>query len=344
MIYGPLPWRTCSGRLTRFGALVLVALTLAMVTLMSLRIGSIGVTTADAVNALFNFTPESYEETVVRSLRLPRTAIGLGVGAALAVAGAAMQAVTRNPLAAPSILGVNSGAAFGVVCAVFFAGLTHPLQFVWFAFAGGIAASALVYAISSAGYGGASPVKLVLAGVVMSALLGSWLTGLLLLDQQALDVVRFWLAGSLAGRDIAVFYTVLPFLAVGIACTVLLGNQLNVLSLGEDTARSLGMRTSRMRGLIIFLVVLLAGGSVAVAGPIGFVGLAVPHIVRIVSGPDYRWVLAFAVLVGPLLLLGADIAGRIVIRPSEVQVGIITAIVGAPFLIFLARQRRVADL
>ena len=340
MIYGPLPWRTCSGRLTRFGALVLVALTLALVTLMSLRIGSFPVTTADAVNALFNFTPESYEETVVRSLRLPRTAIGLGVGAALAVAGAAMQAVTRNPLAAPSILGVNSGAAFGVVSAVFFAGLTHPLQFVWFAFAGGIAASALVYAISSAGYGGASPIKLVLAGVVVSALLGSWLTGLLLLDQQALDVVRFWLAG----RDIVVFYTVLPFLAVGIACTVLLGNQLNVLSLGEDTARSLGMRTSRMRGLIILLVVLLAGGSVAVAGPIGFVGLAVPHIVRTVSGPDYRWVLAFSVLVGPLLLLGADIAGRIVIRPSEVQVGIITAIVGAPFLIFLARQRRVADL
>ena len=344
MIYGPLPWRTCSGRLTRFGALVLVALTLAVVTLMSLRIGSIGVSTADAVNALFNFTPESYEETVVRSLRLPRTVIGLGVGAALAVAGAAMQAVTRNPLAAPSILGVNSGAAFGVVSAVFFAGLTHPLQFVWFAFAGGIAASALVYAISSAGYGGVSPVKLVLAGVVVSALLGSWLTGLLLLDQQTLDVVRFWLAGSLAGRDIAVFYTVLPFLAVGIACTVLMGNQLNVLSLGEDTARSLGMRTGRMRGLIILLVVLLAGGSVAIARPIGFVGLAVPHIVRTVSGPDYRWVLAFAVLVGPLLLLGADIAGRIVNRPSEVQVGIITAIVGAPFLIFLARQRRVADL
>lgn len=340
----PLPWRAGDSRVTRFGALVLVALTLAVVTLMSLRIGSFGVTTADAVNALFNFTPESYEETIVRSLRLPRTVIGICVGAALAVAGAAMQAVTRNPLAAPSILGVNSGAAFGVVIAAFFIGLTHPLQFVWFAFAGGIAASALVFAISSAGYGGVSPVKLVLAGVVMSALLGSWLTGLLLLDQQALDVVRFWLAGSLADRDIAVFYTVLPFLVIGIICTVLLGNQLNVLSLGEDTARSLGMRTSRMRGLIIFLVVLLAGGSVAVAGPIGFVGLAVPHIVRTVSGPDYRWVLAFGVLVGPLLLLGADIAGRVVIRPSEVQVGIITAIVGAPFLIFLARQRRVANL
>ena len=340
----PPRWRSVDGPVTRFGVLVLVALTLSVVTLMSLRIGSISVTTADAVNALFNYTPESYEETVVRSLRLPRTVIGLGVGAALGVAGAAMQATTRNPLAGPSILGVNSGAAFGVVCAVFFGNLTHPLQFVWFAFAGGLIAAVVVYSISSAGYGGVSPVKLVLAGVVVSALLSSWLTGILLLDQQTLDVVRFWLAGSLAGRDMGVFFTVLPFLAAGVAGMVLLGNQLNVLSLGEDTARSLGMRTSRMRGLIILLVVLMAGGSVAVAGPIAFVGLAVPHMVRAASGPDYRWVLAFSVLVGPLLLLSADIAGRVVIRPSEVQVGIITALVGAPFLIFLARHRRIADL
>ena len=227
---------------------------------------------------------------------------------------------------------------------MFFANLTHPLQFAWFAFAGGLTAAAVVYAISSAGYSGASPVKLVLAGVIVSAILSSWLTGLLLLDQQALDVVRFWLAGSLAGRDMGVFFAVLPFLAVGVAGMVLMGNQLNVLSLGEDAARSLGMRTSRMRALIMLLVILMAGGSVAIAGPIGFVGLAVPHIVRAASGPDYRWVLAFSMLIGPLLLLGADIAGRVVIRPSEVQVGIITVLVGAPFLIFLARQRRIADL
>ena len=196
---------------TRIGALVVAALALAVVTLMSLRIGSFSVTTEDAVNAVFDYSPESYEETVVRSLRIPRTIIGIGVGAALGVAGAAMQAVNRNPLAAPSILGVNSGAAFGVVTAVFFADFTHPFQFIWFAFAGGLAASLAVYAISSAGQGGVSPVKLVLAGVVVSAVLGSWLTALLLLDQQTLDIVRFWLAGSLAGRDINVFFSVLPF-------------------------------------------------------------------------------------------------------------------------------------
>ena len=287
----------------RFAALVLAALTLVTVTLMSLRIGSFDVTTADAVNALFSYTPESYEETVVRSLRLPRTAIGLGVGAALAVAGAAIQAVTRNPLAAPSILGVNSGAAFGVVAAVFFAGLTHPLQFVWFAFAGGIGASALVYAISSAGYGGASPVKLVLAGVVVSALQGSWLTGLLLLDQQALDVVRFWLAGSLAGRDMAVFYTVLPFLAVGVACTVLLGNQLNVLSWEKTRRAPWACGPAACEAWSCFSSCSSPAGPWQWPAPLGSLGWRCP-LVRVVSGPDYRWVLAFSVFVGPLLLLG----------------------------------------
>lgn len=333
-----------TGLMTRGVALVVLAIALVGVSLMSLRVGSISITNQDAINALFNYSPDSYEETVVRSLRLPRTIIGLGVGAALAVAGAAMQAVTRNPLAGPSILGVNSGAAFGVVTAVFFGHLTHPLEFVWFAFAGGLAASALVYGIASAGPGGASPVKLALAGVIMSALLSSWLTALLLLDQQTLDVVRFWLAGSLAGRDLEVFYYVAPFLGLGVVGMLLLGHQLNILSMGDDTAKSLGMRTGRMRALITILVVLLAGASVAAAGPIGFVGLAVPHIVRTITGPDYRWVLIFSLIVGPLLLLSADIAGRVVARPSEVQVGIVTAILGAPFLIGLARQRRIAEL
>lgn len=333
-----------SSRLMRSGVLALLSLALVFVCLLSLRVGSIGITNADALDALFDYSSESYEQTVVRTLRLPRTVIGLGVGAALALAGAAMQAATRNPLADPSILGINNGAAFGVVTAVFFGHLTEPIQFVWFAFAGGFAAAVIVYAIGSVGPGGASPVKLALAGVIVSALLSSWLTALLLLDQQTLDVVRFWLAGSLAGRDISIFYTVLPFLAIGIVGTLLIGHQLNILSLGEDTARSLGMRTGLMRLLVAALVVLLAGASVAVAGPIGFVGLAVPHMVRSLSGPDYRWVLAYSLIVGPLLLLSADIAGRVIARPSEIQVGIVTAVLGAPFLIALARQRKVAQL
>jgi iron complex transport system permease protein len=323
--------------------LLLVAGALAFVVILSLRIGSIGITNADAFDALFRYRPESYEQTVVRTMRLPRTVIGLGVGAALAVAGAAMQATTRNPLADPSLLGVNSGASFAIVTAVYFGHLTHPLQYVWFGFLGALGAALLVYVIGAAGAGGATPVKLALAGVIVSALLGAWSTALLLLSKQTLDVVRFWLAGSLAGRDLTLFFAVVPFLALGVGGMLLLGRQLNLLSLGEETARALGMRTGRMRAVVALLVVLMAGASVAAAGPIGFVGLAVPHLVRAMVGPDYRWVLPFCVLVGPLLLLSADIAGRVVARPAELQVGIITALVGAPFLIALARQRRVGD-
>jgi iron complex transport system permease protein len=317
---------------------------LAMVLLLSLRIGSIDITTGDAVDALFAYDPASYEQTVVRSLRLPRTLIGLCVGAALAVAGATMQAATRNPLAGPSILGVSSGAAFAIVTAVFFGHMTSPLQYIWFAFVGALIASTLVYFVASIGQGGTSPVKLALAGAVVTALLGAWTTALLLLSQQTLDVVRFWLAGSLAGRDLAVLAAVLPFMVIGLLGALLFGHQLNILSLGDDTARALGMRTGWVRGACAVLVVLLTGAAVAAAGPIGFVGLAVPHLVRAVVGPDYRWVLPYAAVVGPGLLLTADILGRVVARPAEVQVGIVTAFCGAPFLIYLARHRRVAEL
>ena len=325
-------------------ALILIIAALVIVSLLSLRIGSINVTNSDALDAIFSYDDTSYEQTVVRSLRLPRTMVGLGVGAALAVAGAAMQAVTRNPLAGPSILGVNSGAAFLLVLAIFFGQLTHPLQYIWFAFAGALGAAALVYGIASAGSGGASPVKLALAGVIVSSLLSSWMTAMLLLNEQALEVVRFWLAGSLAGRDVQVFWWVSPFLFGSVIGMALLSSQLNVLSLGDDTARALGMRTGLVRGTVTVLVVLMTGAAVAAAGPIGFVGLAVPHIVRFFTGPDYRWVMAFCIVTGPLLLLSADIVGRIVAKPSELQVGIVTALVGAPFLIILARQRRSASL
>jgi iron complex transport system permease protein len=239
---------------------------------------------------------------------------------------------------------VNSGAAFAIVAAGYLGELVQPGQYIWFALAGGLAASLLVYAVGSVGPGGGSPARLALAGVIVSSLLGSWTTALLLLDQQTLNEVRFWLAGSLAGRDLGVFFGLLPFLLVGLGGMLLLGRQLNVLSLGDDAARSLGMRTTRLRGLVLLLVVALSGASVAVAGPIAFIGLAVPHMVRSVTGPDSRWVLAFSLVAGPLLLLGADIAGRIVARPAEIQVGIVTALLGAPILIALARRHKVAGL
>lgn len=333
-------------RLAKATGLVLLVGALAVVALLSLRIGSLGLTTEDAIAALFQYDADSYEQTVVRSLRLPRTLIGLGVGAALAVSGAVMQAATRNPLAGPSILGVSSGASFAVVSAIYFLGVSSASGYIWFAFAfaGAAAASLLVYGIASAGRGGATPVKLALSGVIVSALLASWSTALLLLDQETLDQVRFWNAGSLAGRPLGIFWTVLPFLAVGLVGAMLLSRQLNVMSMGEDMARALGLHTGRVRVLSAVLVVMMTGAAVAAAGPIGFVGLAVPHIVRIISGPDYRWILAYCLVVGPILLLGADIVGRVIVRPAELQVGIITALCGAPFLIAIARSRRVAGL
>jgi iron complex transport system permease protein len=335
--------QTSTSALRAAGLVVGVGLVL-VVGLLSLRVGSIEISTDDTVAALVDYNPGSYEQTVVRSLRLPRTLIGLGVGAALAVAGATIQATTRNPLGDPSLLGVSSGAAFAVVTAIYVGGLTATYQYVWLAFGGALGASALVYLVGSAGQGGATPVKLALAGAIVTALLGAWSTALMLLDEQTLDVARFWLAGALAGRDLGVFWSVLPFLLLGIVGALLFSHQLNILSLGEDTARALGMRTGRMRALSAGLVVLMTGASVAAAGPIAFVGLAVPHVVRSVVGADYRWIVPYAVLVGPLLLLGADIFGRIVARPSELQVGIVTALCGAPFLIAIARKRRVADL
>lgn len=310
--------------------------------LISLRVGSISVSTHDVWNALFHYDLQSYNETVIRSLRLPRTVIALAVGGGLGVAGATMQAVTRNPLAGPSILGVSSGASFAIVTVIYYGGLAYAYQYVWFAFAGALGASLLVFLVGSAGRDGPSPVKLALAGIVVSSLLGAWSSALLLLDKQTLDIVRYWLAGSVAGRDLGTFWTVAPFLLGGSLACLFMGHQLNVLSLGEDMARSLGMRTGRTRLICSILVVLITGAAVSAAGPIAFVGLAVPHIVRAVVGSDYRWVLPYSFIFGAILLTVADVAGRVVVRPAELQVGIVTALVGAPFLIYLARQRRVA--
>lgn len=310
---------------------------------MSLRFGSLNISTADAWNAIFNYDPNVYEQTVVRKLRVPRTLIALAVGGALGVAGAVMQGVTRNPLAEPSILGISQGASLAVAIAVTYLGLTSPSEFVWFAFAGALLASLLVFAVGSAGQDGASPVKLALAGVVVTALLSAWTSTLLLLNRDTLDTVRFWVAGSVTGRDLNVLKFVSPFMALGVVACIFLGHQLNVLAMGEDNARSLGMNTSRTRLMASFFVIIITGAAVAAAGPIGFVGLAVPHFAKALVGADFRWILPYSFGLGVILLLGADIVGRLIVRPGELPVGIVTALVGAPFLVYLARTIRVSN-
>lgn len=340
----PQPFRGAPRSLTgvRLLGVLLGLVLIAIVALLSLRFGSLDLSTSDAWNALFHYDAANYEQTIVRQMRLPRTIIALTVGSALAVAGTIMQGVTRNPLAGPSILGVSSGASFGVTIAIYLFGITATSGYVWFAFLGALAASALVFIVGSAGGGGATPVKLALAGVVISALLGSWTSAVLLLSKETMESLRFWVVGSVAGRSLDTLWTVMPFLLPGLIAGMLLGHQLNVLSMGDDNARALGMNLQRVRLGSSFLVVLLTGSAVAVAGPIGFVGLATPHIARALVGADYRWVLPYSLLIGALLLTVADIVGRVVTRPAELQVGIVMAIVGAPFLILLARRRGVA--
>ena len=316
---------------------------LGVAVLLSLGAGSVTISWGTTIEAFTAFDG-SNEHLIVRSLRMPRTVIGLGVGASLAVAGVAMQAITRNALASPTILGVNAGASFAVVTAVFLLEVVTPAMYVWFAFAGALAVSILVYAIAVVGRGGATPVKLALAGAVVTALLTSWISGILVFNQRTLDEVRFWLAGSLAGRDLEVFTQVLPFMAVGVVATLAMTRQFNTIALGDQVAAGLGQNTTLVRGVTTVMVVLLAGASVAAAGPIAFVGLAVPHAVRTVVGPDHRWLVPYAAIFGPVLLLCADVLGRILMRPSEIQVGIVTALVGAPVLVHLVRRRELADL
>jgi iron complex transport system permease protein len=340
----PLRATGSSGRAWRSLGLLASVGVLAFIVLLSLRVGSVPLSWSTVLDAFTAYDPTSNEHLIVRTLRLPRTIIGLGVGAALAVAGVAMQATTRNALADPGIFGINAGASFAIVTAVYALGVVSPTMYVWFAFAGAIGASVLVYVVAAAGRTRTTPVKLALSGAVVAALLASWTSALLVLNQRTLDEVRFWLAGSLAGRDLAVFWQVAPFLVVGLVAVIALTRHLDAITLGDQVAAGLGQRTGLVRVGVGIAVVLLTGSAVAAAGPIGFVGLAVPHAVRTVVGPSHRWLLPYTVVWGPVLLLSADIVGRIAARPSEIQVGIVTAIVGAPFLIHLVRRRRLAEL
>ncbi len=286
----------------------------------------------------------SQNDIIVRSLRVPRTVLGILVGAALGVAGGLMQGHTRNPLAEPGILGVNAGAAFAVVLAIYTLGITNLLVFVWFAFVGALAASVLVFVLGSLGDGGATPVTLALAGAAVTFFLFALVQALILLDQQTLDVYRFWVVGSLARGDFETIVRVLPFLLAGLVLALAGAPGLNTLALGEDVARALGQSIARTRTAGVAAITLLAGGAGAAAGPIAFLGLVAPHVARYFTGPDHRWLLPYAALLGAILILAADVLGRVVVRPGELQVGIVLALVGAPFFIALVHRKRLMTL
>lgn len=316
---------------------------LAAVCVASLAVGARPIGWPTLLEAWAHFDPGSGEHAVVHS-RLPRTIAGVVVGAALGLAGAAMQGVARNPLADPGILGVNAGASLAIVIALYLFGISTPTAYIWFAFVGAGLAAVAVYAVASLGREGATPIKLALAGAALSAALASLMNGILVSSKQTLDSFRFWQVGSVSGRGLETILQVLPFLVVGAVITLGTGRALNGLALGDDVARGLGQRVGLARAITALGVVVLCGASTALAGPITFVGLIVPHVVRALVGGDYRWILPLSALLAPVLLLGADVLGRVIAPPGEIQAGIMTAVVGAPVFIALVRRRSVGSL
>lgn len=276
--------------------------------------------------------------------RWDRTLFGLAVGAAFAVAGACMQGLTRNPLADPGLLGVNAGAAFAMVTAISFLGIHSLGQYLWFGFLGAALATLLVHFVAGFGRDGATPAKLTIAGAALGAGLSSWTTGLLLVDREAVEQIRRWQVGTVAGRDSDLLLTALPALVVGIVLALAMTGALNSLALGDDLARGLGRRTGLDRIAIGTAIVLLAGTATAVAGPIAFIGLVVPHVVRRFVGADYRRIVPFSAAYGAVLVILADTVGRVILPPSEVQVGVTATVVGVVALIWMVTRGRVAAL
>lgn len=283
-------------------------------------------------------------QRVVAELRLPRTILAIIVGAALGVAGALIQGHTRNPLADPEILGISSGAALSVVASYALLGISAPWATAVVAFLGAIAATALVFGLASAGRATVNPLTLVLGGAALSAVLSAITSAFVLTSENNLDRMRFWTVGSLAGRDMNIALSVLPFVVLGLILAFATGPQLNILNLGDDVAAGLGINTAAARLGGMGIIALLAGAATAAAGPLGFIGLVVPHIVRALTGPDYKWILPYSALAGAALLLYADVVGRLIARPGELQVGIVLAFVGAPFFIVLIYRKKVATL
>ncbi|EGG48839.1 iron-siderophore uptake system transmembrane protein [Streptomyces griseoaurantiacus M045] len=320
--------------------LLLAVVVLAGVALASIAIGAKQLPLDQVWHGLFHDTG-TYADVVVGE-RVWRTLLGLLAGAALGLAGAVLQALTRNPLADPGILGINAGASAAVVTAITFLGVTSLNGYVWFAFFGAAAVGALVWFLG--GSRGATPVRLALAGTAISAALYGYLQAVMIMDNAALGRMRFWTVGSLASATQSTIVQVAPFMVVGTLLALGLARPLNAMAMGDDTARALGAHLNRTRALSMLAATMLCGAATAACGPIVFVGLMVPHLVRSFTGPDLRWILPYATVLSPVLLLGADVIGRMIVRPAELQVGIVTALLGGPVFIFLVRRRRTTQL
>ncbi|MFF2327460.1 MULTISPECIES: FecCD family ABC transporter permease [unclassified Streptomyces] len=313
-------------------------LVVVVLTLISLGAGSRSIPPEGVWHALLA-KDGTAESVIVWQLRLPRTVLACVVGAALGVAGVVMQAITRNPLAEPGLVGVNAGASFAVVVAISAFGITQTSGYLWFAFAGAVGAALTVYGLTSRGSRTGQHIRLVLAGAALSATLGACTGILTMFDTEAFDSYRFWVVGTLENRGTAALAASVPFVALGIAIALPLGPAFNALALGDEASTALGLRPRTVRAAGFTAVMLLCGAATAAAGPIAFVGLVVPHALRMLLGPDIRWLLWYAIPAGAALLLAGDVVGRLIAPPGEIEAGIVTAFLGAPVLMWLVNRR-----
>ncbi|WP_168016060.1 FecCD family ABC transporter permease [Halomonas salinarum] len=329
-----------SRRFSRSAGLLLGLAIVAAAFAASVMLGSTEIAPLTFVKALLHYDPSQVAHIIILKERLPRAVIAALVGASLAIAGALMQTMTRNPLASPSLLGINAGAMFFVVIAVSLLPLHTPGEYIWAALLGALVAAGLVVVLSRGQQGELSPLRVVLAGVAITAMFVSFSQGLLIIDQQSFESVLYWLAGSVSGRELSLVVPLLPFFAIALLLCALLVRHANALMLGDDMVKGLGMRAGTIKLLLGLAVILLAGSSVALAGMIGFVGLIVPHMARGLFGVDHRWLLPACALLGASLLLLADVASRFLMAPQDVPVGVMTAMIGTPFFIYLARRKQ----
>ena len=327
-----------NGRRSRLAGLLLGLALAAAAFAASVMLGTTEIPAPTFIEALTHYDPGRVAHLIIATERLPRAVIAALVGASLAIAGALMQTLTRNPLASPSLLGINAGAMCFVVIAVSWLPLHAPGEIVWAALLGGFVAAGLVALLSRGRRGELSPLRVVLAGVAVSAMFVSFSQGLLIVDRQSFESVLYWLAGSVSGRELSLVVPLLPLFAAALLLSAVLVRHANALMLGDESVQGLGMRAGTVKLLLGLAVILLAGGSVALSGMIGFVGLIVPHMARGLFGVDHRWLLPACALLGASLLLLADVGSRFLMPPQDVPVGVMTALIGTPVFIHLARR------
>lgn len=307
--------------------------------ILHISIGSKPITTSVVMDALLHYDAQQFDHIVIWQLRLPRAVIALVVGASLSVAGALMQGVTRNPLADPGILGLLHGASLTVVVLVSIFAVNNVLWLPLFAAIGALLAAVLVWLIAVSAPGGASPLTLILSGAAVTTFLSAFIALIKLIDESAFDSLRVWLTGSLAGRDLLVLWWCLPWLLVGFAIALLISPQVTAFAMGEETATGLGVKPHRLKILVLMAVITLTAPAVALAGPMGFVGLVIPHVVRLFFGYDYRYIVPYSAIIGSAYLLTVDIVARVALSPMELSTGIVTSLLGAPLFVWLVRAR-----